>query len=73
MGVNANQIACIAHMFLDERNKAVILTLIQPGIIWGNQTAMLDQYKNTGVSLHQSVYNKIFRNFDGQMEKRLCK
>jgi hypothetical protein len=64
MGVNANRIACITHMLLDERVKAVILTLAQPVIIRVNQPAMLDQYKNTGVSLHQSVYNEIFRNID---------
>jgi hypothetical protein len=62
VGMPANCIACISHMLCDERTVACLIPLSVP-VQSQERPAMLDQQKETGKSLSDSVYADIFSHY----------
>lgn len=62
VGMPANRIACISHMLCDERVVACLIPLSVP-VQSQERPAVLDQQKETGKSLSDSVYGDIFSHY----------
>jgi hypothetical protein len=62
VGMPANHIACIAHMLCDEHILACLISLSLP-VQPQERPAILDQQKETGKSLSDSVYADIFSHY----------
>jgi len=62
VGMPANHNACISHMLCDERIVACLIPLSVP-VQSQERPAMLDQQKETGKSLSDSIYADIFSHY----------
>jgi hypothetical protein len=62
VGMPTNRIACISHMLCDERVVACLIPLSVP-VQSQERPAVLDQQKETGKSLSDSVYGDIYSHY----------